>query len=847
MIRLPRTVSLIGMAIVWCGGTAVAEQVAPPPGTKITPTPKIVTAGQRGFTNVAQGKPYALDPRPDYPHCTDPGDAKQLTDGKYASGYFWVETGTVGWHHSGTVLITIDLGKVEPIRGVTFRTAAGVAGVGWPTQLAIFVSEDGKAYHWVGDLVELSARRGLPKPMGYREYTYWTDQLKTKGRYVQIAVVLGSAYAFCDEIEVWRGDDAWLAQPIGGKMVGNVRAHLKTATATGCVRRRMRADVATIRTAIESSKMSAEKRTAALKKLDDLSKQIGRYHVDDLQKLRAVVPLNDLHRDILACHAAVLQSQGMKDLVIWHKNRWEPLGVMETPKAPRSGLRTLSVRMMRGEYRSAVFNVTNASNEPRLIGLALRGLPGCSGSGGAPDYVSLHAVAHVDTKQGVVVADALPQLTPSSGSLRYNIPAGTTRQLWISFHPTKLAAGKHRGFVEINLNALSGVRRVVKIGLDLEVVDIEFPKHPTLSLGAWDYTNHPPYCRDLTAENIKAAIADAKAHFHDAPWATSTVMPYPQKSHLDAKGNLKVKTLDFTRFDRWHADWKDYARRYMVFANMPKSLAGLAMGTPKFDRLVGQWCTAWAEHCKTLGLKPKQVCLLIVDEPHADAQHRHILAWSKAIKAATDFFCIWEDPVDSKLGTPDQNAMLELCDAICPNVGIYKRLGKRAEDFYGKLVADGKRELWFYQCTGPVRLLDPYAYHRLQAWHCWVHGAVGEGFWAYADAGGGNPWCEYLCKGTTYSPAYVAPDGITTSKHWEAVREGIEDYEYLHMLRTRVDALTKAGKASAVLEKAKRLLVEGPKRVAVYEPLSWFAERDRSLADAVRLEILDALIALKDL
>jgi len=188
--------------------------------------------------------------------------------------------------------------------------------------------------------------------------------------------------------------------------------------------------------------------------------------------------------------------------------------------------------------------------------------------------------------------------------------------------------------------------------------------------------------------------------------------------------------------------------------------------------------------------------------------------------------------------------MLEACDAICPNLGIYNRLGKKAKDFYGRLVADGKRELWFYQCTGPVKLLDPYGYHRLQAWHCWVHGAVGQGFWAYADAGGGNPWCEYLCRGTTYCPAYVAPDGVTTSKHWEAVREGIEDYEYLHMLKKRVDELSRAGKASSALDKAKKLLVDGPKRVAVYEPISWFDERDRSVADQVRLEILDALVAL---
>ncbi len=835
----------------WCGLVAVlsvrsasAEQVAPPPGTEVDPATKAVTAVGRGYRNVALGRPYRLSPAPNYNYCTDPGDKTQLTDGKHVSGYFWVQTGTVGWRHTGVTRITVDLGKVEPIRGVSFNTAAGTAGVGWPTQVSVFVSEDGKTYYWIGDLIELSSARGLPEPMGYRTFTYWTDGLKTKGRYVQLVVVHGGAYAFCDEVEVWRGEDAWLGGPVGGKKVDDIKVYLRSAAATGCVRRRMRMDVGAIRKAIKASKMSADERAAAIGKLEEFDKQISAFTVDDPGALRAVMPLNELHRKILAVNAEVLRARGLKGLVLWQKNRWDPLGVLEAPESQPAEPPVLSVRMMRGEYRSVVLNATNASDASRHVGLVVRGLPGGSASKGAPDYVSLHAVQHVDTKQGVVVADALPQLNPSGGLYMLNVPAGTTYQLWISFHATQVKAGKYRGCVEVHPDSLSSIRRPVEIGVVLDVVDIDFPKHPALSLGMWDYTNHPPYHRDLTAENIKAAIADAKAHFHDAPWATSSVIPFPQKGQLDAEGNLKVDTLDFSRFDRWVGDWKDYARRYMVFANVPRSLAGRAMGTPAFDRLVGQWIVAWAEHCKGLGIKPKRVALLLRDEPHADEQHRHILAWAKAIKAATDFFCIWEDPVDKKLGTPDQNAMLEACDAICPNVGIYKRLGKKAEDFYGKLVADGKRELWFYQCTGPAKLLDPYAYHRLQAWHCWVHGAVGQGFWAYADAGGGNPWCEYFCRGTTYSPAYVAPDGITTSKHWEAVREGIEDYEYLHMLKRRVDELTKAGKTPPALERARRLLIDGPKRVAVYAPINWFGDRDRSLADKVRLEVLDALVSL---
>ena len=46
---------------------------------------KFVPAGP----NIALGKKYTLEPRPNYPYCTDPDDDIQLTDGIYTKGYFW--------------------------------------------------------------------------------------------------------------------------------------------------------------------------------------------------------------------------------------------------------------------------------------------------------------------------------------------------------------------------------------------------------------------------------------------------------------------------------------------------------------------------------------------------------------------------------------------------------------------------------------------------------------------------------------------------------------------------------------------------------------------------------------
>ena len=76
-----------------------------------------------GLENLAVGKPYTLEPSPNYPHCTDPGDATQLTDGQYTDGYFWTQKSTVGWSGVEPIIITIDLGQVQPIRGASWSTA----------------------------------------------------------------------------------------------------------------------------------------------------------------------------------------------------------------------------------------------------------------------------------------------------------------------------------------------------------------------------------------------------------------------------------------------------------------------------------------------------------------------------------------------------------------------------------------------------------------------------------------------------------------------------------------------------------------------------------------------------
>lgn len=134
-----------------------------------------------------------------------------------------MQKGTVGWVRvKPPVVITIDLGKVQPISGASFSTAGGTAGVPFPTAIYMAVSDDNKSWHDAGDLVVMSRMNSTPPKAGYAALRYTTHDLHTKGRYIAFAVV-STPFVFSDEIEVFKGDNTWLNQTTPGAVISDLK------------------------------------------------------------------------------------------------------------------------------------------------------------------------------------------------------------------------------------------------------------------------------------------------------------------------------------------------------------------------------------------------------------------------------------------------------------------------------------------------------------------------------------------------------------------------------------------------------------------------------------------------
>lgn len=799
--------------------------------------PEEVPAGRRvegGFMarppgeNIARGCPVTFGTAPNYGYSTDPGDATQLTDGEYSAGYFWVQKSTVGWCHVSPVVITIDLGKAQPIGGLSYNTAAGCAGVGWPSGILVIVSDDEKTWRYVDDLLVLAAKNGLPAADRYSVYRYVSGDFKTRGRYVRLAVGAPSGFTFCDEIEVYRGPEALLSQePTSQIVTADIKELVSNLATRSGVFWRLTTDLTTARTAIGTSKLPEAEKNRLLPRLQAAEQELPKLPLPDPETFRAILPLNDTHARILSVYGPLLRARGLPSFFAWKKNRFDYLTPTEAPAVAPSSV-SLSVEMMGNEFRSDAFLLTNATEEPVNATVRVQGLPGAP----RPSWLSVSAVPWTDTSQRVPIAAALPEARYDGGTFRVPVPAGMTCKVWLTIDSSSLKPGSHKG----NL-VVEGAGHRIRVPFGLRVSPVKMGR-PRLSVGMWDYTNGKG-AYGIAERNLTSAIEMMRSHFVDSPWATQSVLPWPEARDFDANHQL-MKPLDFSAFNEWVKRWPN-ARHYLVFANvLDRSVfAGERMGTASFNARVGAWAKAIAEHAQAIGLKPKQLGLLLVDEPSANENDEFIAGWAQPIKAVAPEITLFEDTAWERPDLAKIQEAITLADILCPYLGRWYTGGDAAQQYYQQRRAAGQK-VWFYQASGPAKLFDPYRYHRLQAWECFRYGAVGMGFWAFGDpAGAKTSWNEYTATGSPYTPVFLGTDDVTDGTHWQAVREGVEDFEYLAMLRDAADRT----KDADLRAQAKVLLAEAPgKVVGPYQPdVSWSREEDRTLADTYRLKALGLL------
>ncbi|MCL5283818.1 MAG: DUF4091 domain-containing protein [Armatimonadetes bacterium] len=469
----------------------------------------------------------------------------------------------------------------------------------------------------------------------------------------------------------------------------------------------------------------------------------------------------------------------------------------------------------------------------------------------AASQISVKRVAYVQvtvpTDSSCVTGKYPDPLPPLVTPLK--LPADRNQPFWITVHTEAgQPAGIYRGNIRLQTSDGSAV-----IPLKVKVYAFSLPKrfHLRSGLGvdAGAINQYFHLKTDAEKRLVWKKTMDNFARHRISPY---NFAPYdPISLTFTGSGEQIKPVLHFSAFDQQAHIYLDEMRfngfvlpiegmgggRYPDYT--PGTLDGFKQGTPEYERLFREYLSALQQHLKQKGWLSKAYVYWF-DEPSPQDFPFVIKGMQQIHRAA---------PLIKRLLTKQP------AGALPGNVDIWCAL---TPYWTPQLAVKEKKsgdEVWWYICTGPkAPYLGEFIDHpgvqlRLWPWQSWQYGVQGILIWdttywnspaLYPPPKVPNPWKdpESYVYGNYQPNGYVGrwgngdgrflypPDqdpnqpskpilmGPISSTRWENLRDGMEDYEYLWMLKRRVDQLSalnkKSGQLNSDLVRAKRLLVVPP-------------------------------------
>lgn len=418
--------------------------------------------------------------------------------------------------------------------------------------------------------------------------------------------------------------------------------------------------------------------------------------------------------------------------------------------------------------------------------------------------------------EGRDIVDPLePMRTP------VEVAAGESLPIWFNFYiPRKAKPGKYKGAINLEADG----KAFSTIPVEIEVLSFSIPKRPSIptALGFDSYGVH------LQTGRSDMEILKEYLRFFADHRVGPRFIPNPEMKLVD--GAVRI---NFERFDELAAYC--FESLDMVCIQMPYGQIGTHgrfygflghqdIRSPEFKQAWQDYLRQVFSHLKTRGWSDR-VYFNIWDEPEGDAyeQMEAPIRWMKEVDSARRVMVIASFP------QPIEDAFAEPMDSIDIWNSVYAYYDTReAETLAGK----GKG-VWVYN-KSPTRglawwlwrekIVEGYLYWRSNFWRKdpWKFPAE-DGSFFYYDHENGSP---------------------VTSIRWEMMREGLEDYEYLHHLETLLDKVQNQPETMAfhnakeVLEKAREL--SQPKyryqrELQAMPDSPVYSEMKGSVADAIKL------------
>lgn len=519
----------------------------------------------------------------------------------------------------------------------------------------------------------------------------------------------------------------------------------------------------------------------------------------------------------------------LDDGLWWASSGWKIPRGRTAPTAPGSAVR---IETARNEAEAAQL-VVRPERGLRGVTVAASALEGPGGAVIPAERVSVLRVRHVPVtlptdRTGVAALwpDPLPPQTAP-----VDIPAGENQPYWVRVKPAKdTPPGEYRGRLRVTAEGY-----VKEAPLEVRVFGFTLPDRMTCTTAFGMDISKPLAYHGVSEEaDQRRVVGDylrALADHHISPYSPAPFDPFtvrwpevsPDNPPADPE-SLEV-SIDWTRYDRAMAEAfeKYHFNTFSVpiqgmgggtyYSRTPPSLLGFPEESPVYRRLFTEYCRQVEAHLREKG-------------------------W------LDDGFVYWFDEPEPKDYAFVLNGFLRLKEAA---PGIHRMLTEEIHDElkggpniwcpltpeWGEKEATARQALgeriWWYICTGPkaphaTLFIDhPGTELRVWLWQTWQRGVQGLLIWetllwnsptaypdpehpqnpyedpmgweyGYGNEPGRRPWGngdgrflyppESVADGRPAGPVFEPP---VDTVRIEMLRDGIEDYEYLALLRRALE------------------------------------------------------------
>jgi hypothetical protein len=316
--------------------------------------------------------------------------------------------------------------------------------------------------------------------------------------------------------------------------------------------------------------------------------------------------------------------------VCWAKESpWKNLNELQAPPKGVKTLGMINLDMGKNEYESTSFVLTNLSDKPMKFKI--------TSAPSAPEGMSttLRKGVWVIAQDGEGVNDALALIDDD----KIKIPAGQSREIWITLKSNNVAAGKYKQTIKIMPKGL----KAMEVNIAVKVHNVSLPKRMPLDTYYWGYLT-PREPKKVPAEKkaeeiaaakkakqmIAAKMADLKSHYVTTPTIHPSIVP---RFEFDEKGEL---ITDYTYFDKGMdmfeaglgADKYVFEMLSTVYFE-PVNKPGYpgAKGRPKFlspkwKAAFPIWLKGWVAHMKSRGMGYDEYYLSPYDERLDDSVYQ---------------------------------------------------------------------------------------------------------------------------------------------------------------------------------------------------------------------------------